>query len=890
MEKITWLSENHYRKIWCSFSKKALPIFSAILLSSSIANADCIMPTITSATSVAASCPGTGEIHIAATGGANIQYSIMSGATSIIGPISSGDFYSLSAGTYVVRAYNPEEGGCFKDTAITIANTYVPFSFTASVTSICAGTTAGTINVTTVPGSSTALQVAYWQGNANAPDPTLTYGTTFSHIVPETSFGVWNIRVKDACGEAITSQITVGNPYPAGLEFTYMAPWAPYTGIECIGTNPNIDAWVQLKANGIWISSINLPAEGVTITVFDNTDNDCLAEAGEQLTAFTDTISPSTNNDIRIPRNQRLLIRMTTPCGVVDEYCYDGLINGVPGGNIAFKQEDCPTVTNPDGTVSVQIFVNEFTTVPFTYTLVCSDTSFTTSGSNSTRTATVSGLPYGATYTVTVTDACGAPVYTQTATAMTATEPLTTNITGVSTENCTYETGKSTVRVQFNGHFPGLSASSTTVTITGGPNAGAVGVRSSDRSFYFYNLVPGTNTVTITNSACSTSAVLDFTVASGLSTLIQNVGISLDQLCGTVGIGNVTINSAYNGSGLPSVQLFKVGVATPVYSGSGGIVTVNNLDVGKYVAKLNVFWPINYACSPSTYDVVSDTVEIMPANSLPNITRKVSMICETPIGSPTEGKVSLEFNGSAPFRLEYKLSASSAWITHDTASTGIELLEGLTPNATYDLRITDKCGNIKTDNVTVGALGAVLTTNTNQPCINQPYTLSIPSFANATYSWKKNGVAITDTTRQINFQLFTDVNAGAYECTIVIGNCVIRTSNITLYSQFCDSTIPAVSLAGNIWNDGNGMTDNMVNGAGTNAGGAVFVVLTDMTGKVLATREVSATGAYSFDNLPPNTYKVLVTVPEVVGVKSVSVDPSGNTIHNLLLESVVAAT
>lgn len=235
------------------------------------------------------------------------------------------------------------------------------------------------------------------------------------------------------------------------------------------------------------------------------------------------------------------------------------------------------------------------------------------------------------------------------------------------------------------------------------------------------------------------------------------------------------------------------------------------------------------------------------------------MVCESPIGSATEGKVSLEFAGAGPFVLEYKPQSATAWTLHNGSSNGAELIGNLVVGTTYNLRITDICGFIRTDEVTISPLGVVNTVNTLQPCLNSSYVMSVPSFVNATYSWKKNGVAMADTTRQITFPSFTDLNAGEYECTIVIGGCVVRKANITLYSQFCGTTISNLNLSGNVFNDGNGLTDEKVNGTGTNAGGTIFAVLTNNAGMVLGTREVAADGTYNFGNLPAGDYKILVS-------------------------------
>ena len=577
MKNYTSFNASYCRKLKASFSKKALTILSVMLLGQGVAkaqNPSCEPPVITNATSVAATCAGNGAINIAATGGSNINYTVLSGATIIQGPISPGNFNSLPPGTYKVRAHNPENGGCDTDTTIVVGSSYVPFSASVSVSAVCAGNTAGTINVNITPGSSTPLQIAYFQGPANTPDASLTYSAATTYAVPETAFGVWNVRVKDACGTANTMQITVGNPYPQNLGIVQVTPIESNT-MQCIASQPNFEAWLRLESNGVWVTYGQLPSDGVLIEVFSNDDNNCTATAAELLPSYTVTKSPSSGDDkITIPRNRKLVIRMTTPCGQVSNFCYDGTVVGQPDASITAYQTGCPAPpANPYGTITLGAAINGFATLPFSYSLVCSDPTYNTSGTSSTTSINIPNLPYNATYTVTFTDACGVSFVRSTTVFDPATSPLVAAISSTSTAGCTYQNGKSTVRVQLQGYFAGLSEDAV-LTITSGPDAGAVGIRNSARSFFFYNLTPGaTNTITLNSVGCGTSATVNFTVPTNATQLTQNITANLQQLCG--GIGNINIASAYNGSGWPLVKVYKKGTATPIYEGAAGNVNVN---------------------------------------------------------------------------------------------------------------------------------------------------------------------------------------------------------------------------------------------------------------------------------------------------------------------------
>lgn len=65
-------------------------------------------------------------------------------------------------------------------------------------------------------------------------------------------------------------------------------------------------------------------------------------------------------------------------------------------------------------------------------------------------------------------------------------------------------------------------------------------------------------------------------------------------------------------------------------------------------------------------------------------------------------------------------------------------------------------------------------------------------------------------------------------------------------------------ISGNVFNDVNGMTDNIVNGNGTNAGG-LNAVLVNNLGNVTTITPVAADGTYMFSEVPNGDYSVLIT-------------------------------
>ncbi|MFY7964297.1 MAG: Ig-like domain-containing protein [Chitinophagaceae bacterium] len=86
-----------------------------------------------------------------------------------------------------------------------------------------------------------------------------------------------------------------------------------------------------------------------------------------------------------------------------------------------------------------------------------------------------------------------------------------------------------------------------------------------------------------------------------------------------------------------------------------------------------------------------------------------------------------------------------------------------------------------------------------------------------------------------------------------------------------------VNIAGNVFYDNNGLTDNTVNGTGTNVGGSLFANLIDSNNKVVASVAVNTNGTYQFSAVGDGTYNVILsTIQGTQGSTApASVLPSG---------------
>lgn len=68
-----------------------------------------------------------------------------------------------------------------------------------------------------------------------------------------------------------------------------------------------------------------------------------------------------------------------------------------------------------------------------------------------------------------------------------------------------------------------------------------------------------------------------------------------------------------------------------------------------------------------------------------------------------------------------------------------------------------------------------------------------------------------------------------------------------------------VTLAGNIFRDINGLTDNTVNGIGNNAGGLLYANLIDTNNLVVANSVVASDGSYTFNAISSGNYKIVLS-------------------------------
>jgi len=104
-----------------------------------------------------------------------------------------------------------------------------------------------------------------------------------------------------------------------------------------------------------------------------------------------------------------------------------------------------------------------------------------------------------------------------------------------------------------------------------------------------------------------------------------------------------------------------------------------------------------------------------------------------------------------------------------------------------------------------------------------------------------------------------DVTGMGVTSSTVITNTATEQTAVGSTSEF-GANVSLVTVSGNVYSDVNGLTDGIVNGTGTNAGGTLNAVLYDnTTGMVAAIAAVTAGGGFSFTTITGDSYTVYIT-------------------------------
>ncbi|GAB4044920.1 hypothetical protein GCM10028774_65860 [Spirosoma jeollabukense] len=739
------------------------------------------------ASTTTASCPSNGVLQLAnpadqpTVGGVGVAGAVY---TLTVGPASGGfqttgqsanRFEGLPPGTYTVTITKP---GCpdIIRSGLVIPSTYSPISLTATVSNQCAnGQPGGTITASSTGGTA-PIEYAFIQAqSANVDESLLTYGPTSSTTT--TSFGLFQVRARDACGVFTTHTVNI-------------QPNVVKAFFNPAGSNKDCDQYAisgSLNPTAGGSSLTPSPAQPYTIELFDvTTTNPCGLPTGA--TPFQ-TITATTPADLRFDLDKthaQVAIRTTSPCGEVEVRCYNLSSNFGPTLSRIISPS-CELISGQNG-VDMLLQPGRFTTplsVSITSQAPGNAVLLTDQlPNNNSKLYSLSFVAQG--YSVQVEDACGQVRSFTVTNPPTGASPIGTSVS--TNLSCADALGAKRTNVNLSGGVTGLLESGGSVQLVSGPEGpyspALPASGSSGTSYYWNNLPPGTYTAQFSpkTNDCSPSS-FTFTVpinsasSPGLSYSLTG---SVTPLCS----GNASLSTSFNyNGGTPVTYQLRNAANQLIASNTSGFFTDLVADVYTVTASASP------GCGVSLTQIQSFTLPV--SDTTPQITKKVGIVCETGGNPAASGQAFFNFSGLAPYRLELRPTGSATW---SAVATGISsstfAVTNLAASGTYDFRLSDNCGKSTVTTVSIRPLEAQRVENTQEPCLNQPYTLSAPDYPGATYAWTKDGSLIS-TDRQINFPAFQPYDNGAYEVVITLGGgCVARTASVTLNSANCGGPLP----------------------------------------------------------------------------------------------------
>ncbi len=762
-----------------------------------------------------ANCTGQGSALVTTTGVTNPNFQFRdSGGTTIL-TNTTGIISSLDAGNYSVVVTG--ESGFIQTIPFVIDNTYKPIpAANILISGLCDNTftLGGTLTVTmpVIPGKSYEYKVVKTL-NVNFLESEAAY---MSLTTPYTvgSFGVYQVRIKDECGEIVTITRNI-QPTLAPINDFYMEA---LNNQACGSGTFQIKNLGFITDAGVRVSVSEYAAlGGIKVEMWENPNPSGTGcpTAVPSTPAIYENIFNSTGPTgptdasfvIPVVPSGRYLIRVTTPCGEERIMCDNMIYSTTPRMDAVAVNAGCGS----SETLTISGKENNFLNFPvnvvvrnsanaIVYTYTAGDPWLLDNWS-------IGGLPMGD-YTVTYTDECNVSLQDIVLSPDSNTDPITLTI-HTSLNKCKREdplagttiTGTTQVTVIFNGYVE--NSVNAVVTILSGPsNVGVAGVRDIDTPGYLWdNMLPGNYVVQI-DTLCGGVQTFPFTLSATDPNLLRQSVVS-EWVSYCSGGGTITSTVVYNGLYPTTVELLNSAGAVIQTSNSGSF---SNIAAGTYYTRLRIK---PYCGSGSNEYYVGFTTRSpgyffdnnlpIPTTLIPivlsdqstgvQVTKKIGIICEDVSGAPTStGSAYFEVSAVFPITVEYRPVGSTGAYTSMIVNSANFQINGLLANTTYDVRFLS-CGGVNTTEVTIQTPGVIKASNSVHPCVGSPYTLTLPEYVGATYEWKNPAGVVVSNTRNYAIANYAATNDGTYTGTISWGTCMVRIVTLTLDSRRCGDPI-----------------------------------------------------------------------------------------------------
>jgi hypothetical protein len=351
--------------------------------------------------------------------------------------------------------------------------------------------------------------------------------------------------------------------------------------------------------------------------------------------------------------------------------------------------------------------------------------------------------------------------------------------------------------------------------------------------------------------------------------------------------GTLTANNSYNGS---SILNILVAASSALATGQTETITIvvkvrPGANLGVYNNNATVS-----ATSPGgagVNDISTDGSDVDPdENSDPgdnSIPTPLSFVEDPKIGVAKRVSVGPTSNGNGTYNLSYDIRVQNLG---DVALSNVQVIEDLTLTYANAVSIAYISSSITTQPASSTlVLNGSFNGSTNTDLLNGTGTLQPGEFAiirvNITvnpglFNGPYENTATAYGTSPAGTTVVDDSQDGANVDTDSDGDANNNNTPTPV-------TFTLITISGKVFNDVDGLTDNLVDGDGTNAGGLFVSLVNPTTGAVIASIPVNSDGTYTFtpsDGVQVNTsYNVILTpTVQTVGATLTSASlPSGWT-------------
>lgn len=734
---------------------------------------------------------------------------------------TKGTFKNLSPGQYKVRVKNAITEVEYFQQDIEVPNNYVSLTQAkpkVTISGLCTSFKPGakiSVDPTSITQGTKPFHYLLVKTNdINFSDAGMTYKTDTEFDVGE--FGTYMLRIKDACNEVIT----IKNEVAPTLEKVKMRAGVEYS--EACNSGQ-----AQLKAVTLYDVKTNSPidatsyfnAGGVKLEMYPATPKGDAKQDNTLL--YSEVIQQSNNGAVgvrtgflfKLSPTNKYWTKITTPCGDV----YEGPMLNLDTDrrtklNLRALSTGCKTGGEPQKMVIANLNYSPFTppgVVHFQNVVTgITEQLLPLPTSESHHTFVSNPLPMGK-YKVWVKhDVCDAYdsevryVELQEGAGAVATVSSKTLDFCHGVGKYTSKTGTIGIELRIDGDVG--DQFNANMVIESGPSNVGVQPEKFQYRYRWFNMKPGHYVVKFTT--CDKVRRFDFDVPDNESLLQQEIVSTAISSCGDK--GKIVSSIKYNHYFPKSIQLVDE---------DGNIVKINGVPQDNNVTgEFNDVPPGTYRtrikvlphCAKSGnnytdfYYVYNDApLVIVDGSQNPVFVDAQGVACEDISGNiGTKGTIYLGLAAPSGATLQYRKKGNPTWIDHPYAPN--VTIANLTPGDVYEFKLMS-CGKTATREVKVAKLLPIIKKGVKHPCKNKSFTLKLPYYQGAIYSWSKasDGVELGKG-NILHFPKFTEANNGIYICKLQWGNCVTREVRYKLDASKCDQDLTEV-VSGTVYNDDN---------------------------------------------------------------------------------------